>query len=240
MDITKVKTAFTAEERELALRRAMRTRIDLLIELALVATGYREKIQIDNYTTDKIKFSLRRSLILKDKVLIELVLGISKDISGLETSIIKHKIRMNDVQSVEKLLNIKSLSKCQFDECAVLALKEQNKEMVELLLERGASQVANLNFCFQMGDIRSLEILIDAGCTIDFKRAIKNIIDGCSGRYAETIIWLFEQIPDESVDVENFKKMLRYARTYGKYHIASHMEKCMESYREKFISVEEP
>ena len=240
MEFGQIKSAFTAEERKDALERASEVKNTILLELASEAVEGKSSFEIWKYSAEERKDALKKALIMKEPVLIELALRITDDITGLETSLIKHKIQFDDFEFVEKTLQTKKMWGTQSNRCVILALKRQNKDMLRLLFKYGASKISIMKYVFERGQIDNIYILLDSGCKLEFYRDIRAIADGCPIEYIELTNWLFEQMPNNSLSIKRFEKIMAKAKIYGKDHIARHMKNCLEIYKEKFISNAKP
>lgn len=237
MEFNQIRENFTEKERREALKKAKLINNSILIQLTL------GELDVDTckciYSETSRKYALRKAIILKNSVLIELALEIADEIEGLEISLIKHKIRLNDVEFVRKVLKNKKLLVNVLNDCVKLALQNKNTEIINELLDKGASKINIMKTVFEMGQTENAILLVRCGCDLNFDKNLKDIVHGCPSTYAEIINWLIEQMPDKSLDRCTFEKMFRYARTYGKDHIARHLKTCLEVYEEKFIPTDE-
>ena len=239
MELYQTKSIFTEEEREEALRKARKMQNLILIDLAYEAVTGQKKYQIWMHSAIEKKLALRKALMVKEPVLVELTLGIVDDIEGLETSLVKHKIQVGDFSYIKEILSRKTMNAIQLNGFVILALGKKNTDMLELFFSKGASKAVAMKHALQMGRLDSVILLTKAGCDLNFEKNIKDIIDGCPRTYQDVINWLLEQMPDNSLNRENFERMFHYARTFGKDHIARHIKECLEVYDKKFISVNE-
>ena len=139
MELYQTKSIFTEEEREEALRKARKMQNLILIDLAYEAVTGQKKYQIWMHSAIEKKLALRKALMVKEPVLVELTLGIVDDIEGLETSLVKHKIQVGDFSYIKEILSRKTMNAIQLNGFVILALGKKNTDMLELFFSKGAS-----------------------------------------------------------------------------------------------------
>lgn len=194
---------------------------------------------LTEFTTQQRRKALEKALLSKQPVLIELALQVADDIKGLETTILKHKVKYGELEYVDKILQSKMPAQVELQECIEIALKNRDKAMLMFLFEKGAKKTIAMRNAFKKSNMEDVLLLIEAGCECDYNEAIKDTATGASGKAIELLTWLMDNAPKNTINIEKFNCVIRFSYTYGRSHIAKHMLNCreLEKYQAKFITM---